>query len=434
MIKIVFFDVDGTLIDHSPAGGGKIPESTVLSLHALRAKGIKLFVATGRIPSMVSFLEDIFPFDGFVTLNGQLVLEQDGTVLHRMAHHPEDIRRLVQIVRRENFPCLIIEEHDSFCVAPSEIIREHFADWLGLPVPEIYDLSRLDTHDVLQFLAYIPPEDRRLLDPLEHIEITSAGGEIYDVIPQGGGKEVGIAAAAAYYGIAQDEVMVFGDGDNDARMMAWAGTGVALGNGMETTKRAADYVTADVGDAGIQKALLHFGLLTPADLEAAARERENAPLEYQIREMLPQEYPLLDDFLYEAIFQREGDPPLPKTETDKPALQVYIQGFGTKKDDHCLCAVVNQTIVGAVWVRNIQGYGSVDGTTPEFAISLYPAYRGRGIGAALMKRMLDLLKSKGYKKASLAVQKDNYALRMYQKAGFSIVGETAEEYIMECRI
>ena len=100
------------------------------------------------------------------------------------------------------------------------------------------------------------------------------------------------------------------------------------------------------------------------------------------------------------------------------------------KDDRCLCAVTDNRIVGAVWTRIIKGYGSLDDNTPEFAISLYPEYRGKGIGMALMKKMLEYLEQEGYEKASLAVQKDNYALGMYQKAGFTIVDENEEEYIM----
>jgi len=154
---------------------------------------------------------------------------------------------------------------------------------------------------------------------------------------------------------------------------------------------------------------------------------------YQIRAMKPSEYPLLDDFLYQAIFQRDETNLAPKSIIKEPALQVYIQDFGTMKDDYCLCAEINQKIVGAVWVRNIKGYGSIDGETPEFAISLYKEYRGQGIGTELMRRMLALLKSKGYVKTSLAVQKDNYALRMYQHVGFQIIDEKQEEYIMEYR-
>ena len=59
-------------------------------------------------------------------------------------------------------------------------------------------------------------------------------------------------------------------------------------------------------------------------------------------------------------------------------------------------------------------YGHIDDNTPSFAISLYEEYRGKGIGTELMKTMLKLLKNKGYKKTSLAVQKDNYAVKMYK--------------------
>ena len=153
-------------------------------------------------------------------------------------------------------------------------------------------------------------------------------------------------------------------------------------------------------------------------------------MNYTIRQMKPSEYPLLSDFLYEAIFQRDENNLAPKSIIEKPDLQVYIKDFGTQKDDYCFCAEIENKIVGAVWVRNIKGYGSIDDVTPEFAISLYREYRGYGIGTQMMKAMLEHLKNLGYSKSSLAVQKDNYALKMYLKAGFKIIDENTEEYIM----
>lgn len=157
-------------------------------------------------------------------------------------------------------------------------------------------------------------------------------------------------------------------------------------------------------------------------------------MEYTIREMAQAEYLLLEDFLYEAIFQRDAANRLPREIIHDPQLQVYIRDFGKQKEDYCLCAEVRQTVVGAVWVRNIPGYGSVDSETPEFAISLYPEYRGNGIGTGLMCQMLAHLKNAGYAQASLSVQKDNYALRMYLALGFQIVAENEEEYIMVHRL
>lgn len=156
----------------------------------------------------------------------------------------------------------------------------------------------------------------------------------------------------------------------------------------------------------------------------------NHYMNYVIREMHPYEYPLLDDFLYEAIFQPDETNLAPRSIIERPELQIYIRNFGNEKDDYCFCAEVDKKIVGAVWVRNIHGYGSVDAFTPELSISLYKNYRGFGIGTALMRKMLDYLKQQGYQRASLAVQKDNYAVKMYQKVGFRIVDENEQEYIM----
>lgn len=159
---------------------------------------------------------------------------------------------------------------------------------------------------------------------------------------------------------------------------------------------------------------------------------EQKMMNIKIREMSYSEYPLLADFLYEAIFQRDENNLLPKSVINQPELKIYIKAFGEREHDYCFCAEVDQKVVGAVWTRCINGFGHVEEDTPEFAISLFKAYRGIGIGTALMKKMLELLKSKGYKRTSLAVQKDNYALKMYQSVGFEIIDENEEEYIMVC--
>lgn len=151
---------------------------------------------------------------------------------------------------------------------------------------------------------------------------------------------------------------------------------------------------------------------------------------YTIRKMRTDEYPLLNDLLYQAIYQQDKTNLAPKSIINKPELQVYIKGFGTQKDDYCFCAEVDNRIVGAVWVRNINGYGSIDNVTVEAAVSVFDDYQKMGIGTALMKKMVEHLKELNYPKVSLAVQKENYAVRMYQKVGFEIIDENEQEYIM----
>lgn len=154
-------------------------------------------------------------------------------------------------------------------------------------------------------------------------------------------------------------------------------------------------------------------------------------MNYIIREIKKQEYIFLNDFLYEAIFVPEGVEAPSRSIINKPELQVYISEFGDKKDDICFVAEIDFHIIGAVWVRDMNDYGHIDSGVPSFAISLYKEYRGYGIGTELMKKMLAELKFRGYKKASLAVQKKNYAVKMYKKLGFKIIDENDEEYIME---
>ena len=154
----------------------------------------------------------------------------------------------------------------------------------------------------------------------------------------------------------------------------------------------------------------------------------------KIRKLKADETELLKDFLYEAIFIPEGVEPPDRSIINQPELSLYYEDFGSDPADHCLVTEMDGNVVGAVWTRIMNDYGHVDDNTPSFAISLYKEYRGKGIGTEMMRKMLELLKSQGWKRASLAVQKANYAVRMYETVGFRTVDENAEEYIIVCEL
>lgn len=257
-IRAIFFDVDGTLVgkDH------RIPESTLQALHLAQENGVRLFVATGRLPSMADYLYDLFPFDGILALTGQYCRDRDGNLLHTMPLHKEDIRLLMEIQKTDPFPCLIAEKWKYFvaCDYHTEQICEHFAQF-NLPAPELYDINRIDEHDVYQLITYEPETSNPKLAPLQHIRITNAATFCHDVIPDVGGKHTGIRAVAAHYGITPEEIMVFGDGKNDVDMLRYAGFGVAMGNGCSEAKAAANYITDSVDENGIYNALHHFHVI-----------------------------------------------------------------------------------------------------------------------------------------------------------------------------
>ena len=131
-----------------------------------------------------------------------------------------------------------------------------------------------------------------------------------------------------------------------------------------------------------------------------------------IRELRADETELLKDFLYEAIFIPEGVKPPDRSIIYQPELSLYYEGFGSGPADNCLVAETDGKVIGAIWTRIMNDYGHVADDTPSFAISLYRDAE------------------QGWKQASLAVQKVNYAVRMYEAVGFRIVDENAEEYIM----
>ena len=153
-----------------------------------------------------------------------------------------------------------------------------------------------------------------------------------------------------------------------------------------------------------------------------------------IREIHEDEYPVLEEFTYQAIYVPEGVTAPPRTILQDPNISMYFEEFGESEDDHGLVALVEHQIVGAIWARIMNDYGHVDKQTPSISMSILPAYRNRGIGSNLLKNMLRLLKDEGYRQVSLSVQKANVAVKMYEKAGFDVFIENAGDFVMLCRL
>ena len=126
-------------------------------------------------------------------------------------------------------------------------------------------------------------------------------------------------------------------------------------------------------------------------------------METEIRRMAAAEYPLLDEFIYQAIFVPKGADAPPREIINKPDLQVYVQNFGQQEGDYCLVGDCGGKVVGAVWVRIMDDYGHIENGVPSLAVSVYEEYRGQGIGTELMRSLLDELLAK----AETQSQRDN---------------------------
>ena len=155
----------------------------------------------------------------------------------------------------------------------------------------------------------------------------------------------------------------------------------------------------------------------------------------KVRVMRKSDYECLSEFCYQAIFIPKGVEPPARKIINEPKINIYIKDFGTQAGDLGVVAEQDGQIVGAAWTRIIPAYGHIDAETPELAISVFPEFRGYGIGTKLMKKLFEILQDNGYAQTSLSVQRDNPAVRFYERLGYQIVEEKldhtrSEDFIM----
>ena len=255
-IKVVFFDVDGTLF--SPARK-EVPVSARRAIKALRGNGIYAVIATGRhIIEFSKLPVDEIQFDGYLTLNGNLALDEHKKVYAGTPIKREEMEVLSKIFSAKRIPFALIGQDEKYINYINEtVIKTQTETSESIP-----DVGTWKGEDVYQIQAFVPEHEKKLLDSiLDECSITSWNDTGIDIIPKGGGKPSGIKLFMDEHGIRQEEAMAFGDGENDKEMLKFAGIGVAMGNADDSVKAVADYVTDSVDDNGIENALKHFGLI-----------------------------------------------------------------------------------------------------------------------------------------------------------------------------
>ena len=258
MIKAVFFDIDGTLVSFKTH---RISPRLLDALRRLQEKGVKLFIATGRHPSSIGLAADVFPFDGFVTINGQYCFAGDRVL--RSSPIPRDvITRQVEALEKTGAPCLFLNEAGNLYVNPGPQANI-FPEQLAFPLPDPTPLRQILGQNIYQMTAFFTKEEELAAGDLffPGLEVMRWHPAFVDVIAPGGGKDRGMDAILDHFGFSLSQSMAFGDGENDLPMLRHAHIGVAMGNADEFVKKQADYVTGSVDEDGILTALEHFELI-----------------------------------------------------------------------------------------------------------------------------------------------------------------------------
>lgn len=250
MIKIIFFDIDGTLIDHETK---KMPLSTKETLNKLKKQGIKLFVATGRTPNNLGVIEGLFDFDGYLCANGQYIYNQQ-ELIYQASLKKDALDSLIRLAKTNKYKIALSTEKATYINMEESVFIED--------IKLITDYKIFYQEPVLQANVFVPSkEDAAFLKELVDVELVRWTEWFADILPQGGGKQRGIDQVLAYYGYDISETMAFGDGGNDIKMLEHVCYGVAMGNAEQKVKDVSNYVTDQVNNDGITKALRYYKVI-----------------------------------------------------------------------------------------------------------------------------------------------------------------------------
>lgn len=255
----IFFDIDGTLWDRQNV----IPESTKKGIEELHKNGHQLFLCSGRSRIMIKGDHlHALGFDGILAGCGTYV-EYKGEVKLAVELEPDVLRKAIYLLQEYNMPILIEGINELYM--DEDLIKTEYGSYLKQLLEEwayplegnddIWRGSKISTliagaayHEVIEKLG----DDYEFLDH---------SGHVMEMVPKGFSKASGIQFVCEILGIDQADTYAFGDGINDCEMLRYVAHGVAMGNGSEAAKEAADYVTTDIHDDGIYNALKHFGLI-----------------------------------------------------------------------------------------------------------------------------------------------------------------------------
>lgn len=258
--KFIFFDIDGTLLDDKK----EILDSTKEAIKALREAGHDMAIATGRNAYMADEIIKDLEFDHYIVCNGAEAFYNHETAFK----NPLDqgaLHRLIELADKEEHH--LIYETAKNLLRRSKEVHSRMSEgmkYVGHPVPEYDDTERFHyDNELIQMLLFINEEESSLYEEEQFPEFRFVRwhADAVDVLPASGSKFETIKILAEQKGYKPEDVITFGDGNNDFEMIKNSGYGVAMANAVPAVKKAADYVTDSNNNNGIFSALKMLQLI-----------------------------------------------------------------------------------------------------------------------------------------------------------------------------
>ena len=259
-IKIIFFDIDGTLIDPQT---GRISQKTRQTLKQLHANGIKLCIVTGRPPASLPDFGDLH-LDVISTFNGSFGCT-DTEVIYSNPIEPADVRIVLQNAATLGRPVSIAVRDRLAANGIDQDLTDYYRV-AGLELTVAEDFSQVCQEDIYQIMLGCREADHAaIVRGTGNVKLAISWERAVDVIPSTGGKGSAIRHILDYYHLDPTEAIAFGDSHNDTEMLQAVRTGIAMGNATPQLKAVADQICGSVSEDGIYHYCVDHVLLSTAD-------------------------------------------------------------------------------------------------------------------------------------------------------------------------
>ncbi len=278
MEKLLFFDIDGTLLDSL----GNLPESAVTAMRKAQAKGHKMFLCSGRSYNQIPDTLLDFGFDGIVAATGTYV-EYEGKQIHHDTYGRDRMQQIIDLFRGTNVGMLF--QTRDYCLTARESYEPHFLNAFrdyGIEIDALTDRAPFrktiydeaiedypENYPNVESIIYL--NSPYTVDELKTMVHDGLNVELASFKPQEpysgeitlgrNTKGSGMQMVLDALGKTKEDIICFGDGPNDFDMFDASGYAVAMGNAMESVKAKADYITDAVEEDGIYHAMAYLNLI-----------------------------------------------------------------------------------------------------------------------------------------------------------------------------
>ena len=259
--RLLACDLDGTILRDNKY----LSKRVKTALFQVREQGIQVALATGRS------YHATLPFARLLDIRLPIICYQGGLIQHpgtgKVVHKallPEDlVQEAIELSRARDWQILLYTAKE-ILLTEYRLAREIYGEMFGPTVRRIDDLSSAIDLGVIKMTIMAPEGEIPSIHGelgqrfAGRLEIVRSHSLLVEAAPPGTSKATGLAWLAEHLAVPRRQIMAIGDQDNDAPMVAWAGLGVAMGNGSPLCKRMADWIAPTIDEDGSAVAIERF--------------------------------------------------------------------------------------------------------------------------------------------------------------------------------